>query len=564
MLYAHNIDECQDLLMKSMNKSIKTPKTVRFSEYVPGGSLKDYWHFDKEFTSNNPSKLKKVSDYILSPEEVAKHAFFPLISATLKERKISRKLKFDYYQEVLKNNPNDESVKSVCTDYINDFKENGVNKVRTVTYASHIDSHIYKRYYCLLKDAYERKIKNTRLNDEVIAYRDLTGTKRNGVAINFSNLIAAYDAVLEIKKRDNKCYALCFDISHFFDSIDHKILKEQWAAILGCDSLPADHYNIYKSLTKFSYVDRQDIKEYVKGVSKILKATASPHKIFSNAKDFRKFRKITGKIKKNPGLSKEGVSPHGIPQGVCISSVLSNIYFLPFDKSISDYIHGINGFYRRFCDDILIIIPNDPKLKENCISFIKQRISELGEALKIHPINEWDRYSKSQCYDFSDEISSSRNPFEYLGISFDGKNVRVRQSSVSRYQKKVIKAVNAFLIKKKQILWTEFLKKRTVRVFRKKQIRIDRKALYNYYTFNGSRNFVSYVNAIAKLFESEAVKKQLKSHCSRLSRLIEIANNKLRKDVFSFLKLEREIKKMISKEIVYTHRVVSKSDKSKQ
>lgn len=548
--------------MKSRKNANKTHETVKFSEYVPGGSLKDYWHFDKEFTSNNPSKLEKVSDYILSPKKVAEHAFFPLISATLKERKISRKLKFDYYQEVLKNNPNDEFVKSVCTDYINDFKENGVNKVRTVTYASHIDSHIYKRYYCLLKDAYERKIKNTRLNDEIIAYRDLTGIKRNGVIIYFPNLIAAYDAVLEIKKRDNKCYALCFDISHFFDSIDHKKLKEQWSAILGCDSLPADHYNIYKSLTKFSYVDRQDINKYVKAVSKILKIPASPYKIFSSAKRFRVFREVFKKIKKNPGLSKEGIAPHGIPQGVCISSVLSNIYFLPFDNSISDYIHSINGFYRRFCDDILIIIPNDPKLKENCISFIKQRISELGEALKIHPINEWDRYSKSQCYDFTDEMSIIRNPFEYLGVSFDGKNVRVRQSSVSRYQKKVIKAVKAFLIKKKQILLTEYQKKRTVRVFRKKQLKIDRNALYNNYTFNGSRNFISYVNTIAILFESDAVKKQLKSHCSRLSRLIESANNKLRQEVFSFLKRERIIDKLLSEEIVYSPRGALKSDKS--
>ena len=531
--------------MKSRKNACKTPATDRFKEYIPEWSTHDYWHFDKEFCSNKTSKIEKVTEYILSPQNVATHAFFPLISITLKERKLSRKIKFDYYQNLLKKYPNDDTIKSVCTDYINDYKVNGVNKIRTVSYASHIDSHIYKRYYCILKDAYEGKIKNTRLNDEVIAYRDFHDAQRNGVKINFPNLLAAYDAVLEIKKRDNKCYALCFDISHFFDSIDHEILKEQWSAILGCDRLPADHYNIYKSLTKFSYIDRNDINKYVSSVSKSLKIKFSPDRIFSSAKDFRKFRDSKVKFYKNPGLSKEGVAPHGIPQGICISTILSNIYFLPFDKSVSDYVHSINGFYRRFCDDILIIIPNDPKQKENCISFIKQKISELGEALKIHPINERDRYSKSQCYDFTDEISISRKPFEYLGISFDGKNVRLRQSSVSKYQKKVIKAVKALLIKKKQILFTEYNKKNTVRVFRKNRIKIDRGVLYKKYSFSGSRNFISYVNTTAKMFESESVKKQLKSHCLRLSRLVEIANKKLRSEVLVFLKHDRSFKQAL-------------------
>ena len=535
--------------MKSRKSTCRAQISDKFREFIPGWSTKDYWHFDKEFSSKKTSNIEKVAEYILSPQKVASHAFFPLISATLKERKISRKIQYDYYQELLKKYPNDESIKSVCNDYINDYKENGVNKVRTVSYASHIDTHIYKRYYCLLKEAYERKIKNTRLNDEVIAYRDFHDAKRNGVKINFPNLIAAYDAVLEIKKKENNCYALCFDISHFFDSIDHKILKQQWTSVLGCDRLPADHYNIYKSLTKFSYIDRNDINKYVSSVSKSLKIKFSPDRIFSSAKDFRKFRDSKVKFYKNPGLSEEGVAPHGIPQGVCTSTVLSNIYFLPFDKSVSDYVHSINGFYRRFCDDILIIIPNDPKLKGNCISFIKQKISELGEALKIHPINEWDRYSKSQCYDFTDEISISRKPFEYLGISFDGKNVRLRQSSVSKYQKKVIKAVKALMIKKKQILFTEYHKQNTVSVFRKNRIKIDRGVLYKNYSFSGSRNFISYVNTTAKMFESETVKKQLKSHCSRLSRLVDIANKKLRAEVLVFLKHNRSVKQILESDL---------------
>ena len=52
------------------------------------------------------------------------------------------------------------------------------------------------------------------------------------------------------------CHVLAYDISGFFDNLDHAILKQNWSVVLGGGPLPKDHYHVYRSLTKYSYIDR--------------------------------------------------------------------------------------------------------------------------------------------------------------------------------------------------------------------------------------------------------------------------------------------------------------------
>lgn len=46
-----------------------------------------------------------------------------------------------------------------------------------------------------------------------------------------------------------------------------------------------------------------------------------------------------------------------IPQGSSISAVYANVYMVDFDKKINDFITSHHGMYRRYCDDIVMIIP---------------------------------------------------------------------------------------------------------------------------------------------------------------------------------------------------------------
>lgn len=85
---------------------------------------------------------------------------------------------------------------------------------------------------------------------------------------------------------------------------------------------------------------------------------------------FRKFKQ--GKV----NVNKES---YGMVQGSAISSVMSNIYMIKFDKLVNDIVTSNNGIYRRYSDDIIIIIPNIAGVKEvyNKIMNIKDKILNL-------------------------------------------------------------------------------------------------------------------------------------------------------------------------------------------
>ena len=69
--------------------------------------------------------------------------------------------------------------------------------------------------------------------------------------------------------------------------------------------------------------------------------------------EFRDEIRGSGLLKPNPEKGK------GIPQGSPISALLSNIYMLEFDDTLSTGITALGGLYRRYCDDIMIVVPPD-------------------------------------------------------------------------------------------------------------------------------------------------------------------------------------------------------------
>ena len=62
----------------------------------------------------------------------------------------------------------------------------------------------------------------------------------------------------------------------------------------------------------------------------------------------------------------------GIPQGSPISGTLANIYMLEIDKIIAEYIDNLNGYYIRYSDDFIIIIPNVNKEFNLIYDYLKQ------------------------------------------------------------------------------------------------------------------------------------------------------------------------------------------------
>lgn len=62
----------------------------------------------------------------------------------------------------------------------------------------------------------------------------------------------------------------------------------------------------------------------------------------------------------NRSQIKPNLNHYGIPQGSPISGMLANLYMLEVDKNINELVKAYCGFYMRYSDDFMVVLPNSP------------------------------------------------------------------------------------------------------------------------------------------------------------------------------------------------------------
>lgn len=422
---------------------------MRTASSPPWYRNRRYLHFD------SPVGLKRAERLVTDPNAVARHAFYPLISFEITSKKLAKA-------------PN--SHKLVAK-----------GKIRPISYAAHLDSHIYRYYAHLLSVRYEAFLTKNGLTDSILAFRQLG--KNN---INF-----AADAFAEIRRRGN-CAAVALDISGFFDNLDHELLKQSWCSLLGVTRLPQDHFSVLRSITKYSRVDR----------SKLYRAlNISAHNPRSG-----RYRVCTAlqfrDVVRRQGLITPHLATSGIPQGTPISAILSNVYMMRFDLSMRQLMHRVGGVYYRYCDDILLIVPHQHR--DSIAGEAQQQINQLK--LSIHPSKTERRTFKK----YSHGIQEADKPLQYLGFTFDGQRILIRSAAFARYSQRMKKGVR--------------LAKATMRSRnRKKGARgaavkaLYKRKLYERYSHFGHQNFLRYGYRAAEIMKSNAIRDQLKPLWGRLN-----------------------------------------------
>ncbi|WP_269532206.1 antiviral reverse transcriptase Drt2 [Chitinimonas sp. BJYL2] len=412
-----------------------------------------YLHFDE------PLSLQKAMALVTNPNAVATHAFWPLI-------------RFNVHTTKIKQNK--------TTGHL-DWH----HKDREISYAAHSDSLIFGFYAERIGALYELHLAKQGLADCVLAFRSLG--KNN---INFAK--SAFD---EISVRGN-CVAVALDVTKFFDTIDHAQLKLRWKQLLGISELPSDHFAVYKALTKFAYVDRDEVFGAL-GISVHNPRGNGKYRLCSPT-NFRGQVRDAKLIKTNPNKC-------GIPQGTAISALLSNVYMLEFDAVANAFATAHGGKYMRYCDDILFVMPVE--LASETESFC---ISEIGKLeLKINP-------DKTDTCVFTKNGASlvCNKPLQYLGFLFDGQQTIIRSAAFAKFSNHMKRGVS--------------LAKQTMRSRNKAKIAngADEKTLYrrkllSRYSHLGSRNFLRYGYKAAKVMNSKAIRRQLRPLWGRLQRAIE-------------------------------------------
>jgi RNA-directed DNA polymerase len=104
-----------------------------------------------------------------------------------------------------------------------------VFKERPIMYASHRDACILSKYAWELSTALDQYYEDRGLSTHVIAYRKLGRSNYDFSADAFTFASANPNFVV-----------LCFDITGFFDHIDHKILKDRLKRVLRTSELTRD------------------------------------------------------------------------------------------------------------------------------------------------------------------------------------------------------------------------------------------------------------------------------------------------------------------------------------
>ena len=496
-------------------------------------TLKTYPQFDPYF--NFPLEKQRLNKLLSSPDSsgIAHHDFLPFL-------KVLQKTPRYRWQE-------DPQI-SAGGRY--DLE----TKIRPISFASHFDTYIYGFYSYALNQVYQEYIERNGFDEVVLAYRSNLDGKCN---IQFAK--EAFDEVKALYSSLGSCSVIALDIKGYFDHIDHSILKKMWCRVIDEDDLPLDQYKVFRSLTKYSYVnhdsflkhfeislrkiEKEQKKKYLnrkrvpKGYQSLLDLI--PNGIaggkFKEKMDLLRRRKlVTVNSTYDKNSKKRVLKKSGIPQGSAMSAVLSNIYLADFDKTVFEKGQKEGFVYRRYCDDLLIICdPNRVnKLKNYIIKLISDDCHLIIQDKKTDVIDfkenktgkirsfrrEYDEKSE-EFHSVSNNEKHYRN-LQYLGFEYNGQNIYIRPSSLSRFFRKM----KARVVKSVMMAYSKNSKSDST---------IFKQQIYSRYSHLGKRNFITYATNASKKYyknaadewkegmDSPSIKRQISAHMSILKQEIE-------------------------------------------
>jgi len=460
--------------------------------------LKNYPHFDAPVSQREAKKLATA------PEEVQKHKFFPFLSYKIITRKFAVKKP----------------------------------KERVINYCARKDAYIYSYYRHILLSRYNLLLESHGLNDCVIAYRKIV---KENTALGKCNIHFAEDAFDEVIRR-KECIAITLDITGFFESLDHGLIKQKWCKVLGVERLPSDHYKVYRHITNYKVVD---LEEYYKrlGLMTIEIEDGKPKKKYTfsrkeqpkqlcSVEEFRekiaggkgKYQKI---IKNNPHVDKGEL--RGIPQGSPISDIIANMYLLDFDQNLKLLADKKDWYYRRYSDDILLVVPSDTELEE-VVNCVRTFLNKEGDCLSLKEnkstftkFYQTDDIIKCKALDEKGNIKNNNQGLEYLGFSFDGRKINLKSQPIARYYKKIRQGIRSHV-------------KRAMNKFKeseaadlKSYINKAQATIYHKYSTPNKKwkkgvqppaNFITYVARAEKITDDKSISRQLSKHKKNIRRIL--------------------------------------------
>jgi RNA-directed DNA polymerase len=355
-------------------------------------------------------------------------------------------------------------------------KASGVREIkikeRPIRFAGHADAAYLQAYAGYLNGFYEQVLVQDGTSGSVLAYRRGGGT-------NIHHAKALFDEV----RRRGDCTVFAMDISGFFDCLDHLMLREEVAGLLGVSRLEGHHANVWKNVTRYSWVETVDL-------DKLLGKKRNGHGRVCSREDF--VDHVRGR---KDGLVRTHDQTVGIPQGTPVSGLFANIYLRTFDREMTAWCAQFGGSYRRYSDDIAVVLPLGAKVR-HVVAVVEKMLADHGLAMSV---------DKTDYADFKSGMLVSATPIQYLGFTFDGQKTLIRASSLDAYRTKMRQGIHAKMIaaKANKIMPSE--------VF-------QRESKSRYTHLGKRRNFLRYAYKAADIMGAPQIKQQVKHHMTWFKR----------------------------------------------
>lgn len=328
-------------------------------------------------------------------------------------------------------------------------------------FASHRDACVLSKYSADLVSRLDKWYTANGLDETVIAYRSL-GLSNYHFAKRVEDFVRSHPSLT----------VMCFDVTGFFDNLDHKLLKSRLKWILGCKDLEEDWYSVLRAVTRYHFINLEDLKKHDHLAIRIKERKRHPLATIVDIKA------LGVRIEKNPKAV-------GIPQGTPISASLSNLYMTAFDLEMEAEATKRGALYQRYSDDILLACP--PTRANVLKALVEEKLVEHGLELQS---------AKTDIVTL--HAPASTLTFQYLGYQLGHVDARLRLKSLSRQWRTAKRAVKK----------TERVGLAAIRAGSAKQI-FTRK-LHMRFTGAGGRNFLAYAGRSADTLASPVIRKQAK------------------------------------------------------
>lgn len=349
-----------------------------------------------------------------------------------------------------------------------------VPKERPIMFASHRDACIFSKYSADLVFRLDQWYAANGLDDTVIAYRSL-GRSNYHFAKRVEEFVRSHPSLT----------VMCFDVTGFFDNLDHKQLKSRLKAILRCDELEPDWFSVFKAATRYRFVRLDELKKHDALAQRIKERKRHPLATIEEVKA------LGVPLEKNP-LAK------GIPQGTPISASFSNLYMTDFDLKMEAEATRRGALYQRYSDDILIACPKTGwKVLHD---LVEVTLAEHGLELQR---------AKTEIVHLQ---GGSALTFQYLGYQLGHVDARLRLKSLSRQWRTAKRALK----KAERVGQRAMASGKATKIYTRK--------LHIRFTSAGNRNFLAYAERSADTLQSTSIKRQAK----RLRRFVHLELTRMR------------------------------------